>query len=474
MPKKEDSAFYFKYLNESSNRLDYVFHHPRYDKIKSLTKSEKFKDLDSIIIPNSIHQGYVASGKETGKIPFINIENLDERGTIDLTEVRYLDDAPRNRLLQLDDMLFSRSREIGICCVITPECVNAVCGSYIFFFKIKKDEMLPLYLAKYINSELGQMQIEYIQTGSSGNNINIDETKTIRIICPSTDEQQNILDPVLKLERGAMKIETEIETVKENINMMILDELAISTSGIEKQYFFKTGKDEKSPYFVIPFEKISDRLNYLFYNPKLKLIDEVRKLYSTTTLGQIATIRRGEQPKYDEDGEIFVIKTVDLKDSYIDFENCLHTTKEFFEQFPESHIKKNDVLVSSTGYVSMGKIDVFDEEKEAMADGHVSIMSLYEDYDPYFITFFLRSHLGKMQIEKWYTGSSGQIELQPEDLKKVIIPDNTEKGIPKTKQEEIAKKLMGELDSLFDLEQRKKTLFEDAKTKFNKLVSPYT
>ena len=159
--------------------------------------------------------------------------------------------------------------------------------------------------------------------------------------------------------------------------------------------FFRNGKDDRSPYFVIPFDdqKI-DRLHYHYYDPELTLLETLKNLFSTTTLDQILVVPavRGEQPEYvgeedkvPETEKVDVIKTIDLKNRYIDYANCLKTRREFFIKYPFAHAKKNDVLVTSTGYVSMGKVDVYDRDEPlfpAMIDGHISILRLKEGYDP--------------------------------------------------------------------------------------------
>ena len=82
-----------------------------------------------------------------------------------------------------------------------------------------------------------------------------------------------------------------------------------------------------------------------------------------------------------------VIKTVNLKDEYIDFEGSLKVSKEFFEKNSHAQAIKNDILVSSTGYISIGKIDVYPRDEKSLVDAHIAIIRLKEKYDPYFIAF---------------------------------------------------------------------------------------
>jgi len=256
----------------------------------------------------------------------------------------------------------------------------------------------------------------------------------------------------MEKESTITSIISEINTIKNKKDSLILDVLGFSDWNDKMgTYFFEIGKDDRSPYFAVSFNDLTERLSYLSYDPRLEILMELRDKYSTITLGEILIkpINRGVQPEYVEDGEVRVIKTVDLKNDFIDYENCLRTSKQFAENSPDAKVERRDILVASTGYMSMGKIDIYDLEEPAIADGHISILRIINEYDPNYIASYLRSHLGKIQFERWWNGSSGQIELQPTDLEKFIIPDGAEWRIlinrdpslkPKTNEQQTTQK----------------------------------
>lgn len=118
------------------------------------------------------------------------------------------------------------------------------------------------------------------------------------------------------------------------------------------------------------------------------------------------------------------------------------------------------VSVKGGGGVQMSKTHVYTDKW--------TINELYEDYDPYFIAYFLRSALGQLQFDKWFTGSSGQIEVQPEDLNKFILP--SKEAISKDKQKEIANKITEEYKRAWDYEQQAQLKWQEAKELFEKLI----
>lgn len=179
-------------------------------------------------------------------------------------------------------------------------------------------------------------------------------------------------------------------------------------------------------------------------------------------------ITAGIQPIFVENGEKVVLKTIDLKNRYIDYNNTLRVSEHFYNANKFAEVKKNDIIIAATGYVSMGKIDVFDNDEPALISGELLSFKANDNYDPYFIAYFLRSHLGQIQIEKYWTGSSGQIHLYDKDVRKFILPSY--KSIPKARQTEIAKAIRKRIEEAIKLEQQAAAKQADAKKLFEMLV----
>jgi len=482
----EETAFFARYPNEVQDRLDENYNNPRYDEIEVLLSRAQFdviqlgksqERLDKRFLLN------IASGKtpknvryEDEGIPFVGATSVrDERVNLEIAPriSREIHETTlRGSQTKRDDILITMAGfYIGRCAVYEhdDEC-NA--NQAIAILRVNKDNVVPKFLVKYFNSRLGQLFFGKLQHIAGQPNINLDEIVQIKVILPSRPEQERILNSVSKIEAEALPIETEIESLRRQANSMLLEELKIPLTKDEaSKYFFKAGKGETS-YFVVPFEQSIDRMSYHFHDPKQLAIRDLTDRYPTTCLGSIAItpIRRGEQPIYSETGTILCIKTVDVKEGYIDYDNCLKTTEESYRNFPTAHVQKGDVLVSSTGYGSIGKVAVYDRDEPAMVDNHVSIVRLTDGYDPYFVTYFLLSYLGKLQFEKWWTGSSGQIELQPTDLEKFIIPDNTEGGVPHREQERVVSRISQALSDIARLEDKSDEILQKSRAEFARLV----
>jgi type I restriction enzyme M protein len=87
-----------------------------------------------------------------------------------------------------------------------------------------------------------------------------------------------------------------------------------------------------------------------------------------------------------------------------------------------ARIRRGDVLLSSTGTGTLGKCAVYREELPAVADGHVSIIRLDETlYDPEYVCDYLRLGFGAAQVQRLYTGSTGLIEITPDQVASIVI-----------------------------------------------------
>jgi type I restriction enzyme, S subunit len=84
-------------------------------------------------------------------------------------------------------------------------------------------------------------------------------------------------------------------------------------------------------------------------------------------------------------------------------------------------LKRGDVLISSIGFGSIGKIQVFDKEGMFGTVSEVTVVRQNE-FNPYYLAAFLPSQFGQMQIERYITGATGQLHLKPTDVERFYVP----------------------------------------------------
>ena len=78
--------------------------------------------------------------------------------------------------------------------------------------------------------------------------------------------------------------------------------------------------------------------------------------------------------------------------------------------------------MASTGTGTLGKACVYDSKWPAIADGHVTVIRVdQKKVYPYYLADYLRAGGGAIQIERLYTGATGLIELQPEEVDQILV-----------------------------------------------------
>lgn len=182
------------------------------------------------------------------------------------------------------------------------------------------------------------------------------------------------------------------------------------------------------------------RLDYKYWN--IDVNKKIDSIYSTHNIKvrDINTIitSRGKSPaaeNYVDEAEGFavVVKSGSniTKNGKINIAEADWIEKSSYDEFIEEAEKskqnkniilKGDILLASTGEGTLGKAAVYELDIPAIADGHVTIIRVDpNEIDPYYLCDYLRSGFGSMQIDRLFTGSTGLIELTPDQVDSIVI-----------------------------------------------------
>jgi type I restriction enzyme M protein len=187
--------------------------------------------------------------------------------------------------------------------------------------------------------------------------------------------------------------------------------------------------------FDIPFSEIATdatkRLDLKYWEPEIRNKINALKASGAPSLRSLNLIKtaRGKSPSaelyVDEpDGYAAVVKAGSSINRY--GEVCLdgdYVEKDVYDGSPKRcRIERGDILLASTGDGTLGKCGKYDEDKSAIADGHVTIIRPNkQQIDPGYLTDYLRAGFGALQIQRLYSGSTGLIELTPEHVDTIIV-----------------------------------------------------
>ncbi len=158
--------------------------------------------------------------------------------------------------------------------------------------------------------------------------------------------------------------------------------------------------------FEIEFSRLSldQRFDADRFDPKYdEFFKRLQKAGSVARLGDKLREepKRGVQPTYDANGETLVINSQQIHADKIDLDSCSRTTRDLVAlKRNRGRIKKYDVLLNSTGYITIGRCQAWLEDAEAIVDSHVTILRPDDDIDPVYLAVFLNSRLGYLQTER--------------------------------------------------------------------------
>lgn len=184
----------------------------------------------------------------------------------------------------------------------------------------------------------------------------------------------------------------------------------------------------------------TNRLDFRYWNPEtIAKIENLKSKggYSRLKGVNLLETKRGISPTAAEyvselEGYALVVKAgtniskygeLIIKGDYVE-EGYF---KEHYDN--EMALQDGDILLASTGEGTLGKCCVYRNRddygnlKPAIADGHVTVIRVNQkEVYPEYLCDYLRKGFGAEQIYRLYTGSTGLIEIQPDDANEIIIP----------------------------------------------------
>jgi restriction endonuclease S subunit len=263
---------------------------------------------------------------------------------------------------------------------------------------------LASVLFAYLGSRIAQDIILAYSSGGVQRRINLDLLRALAVPSFSSEFQRSIDDC----------ISDAFKTWESAILHSVQSETRLLTAlGLTKW------QPPEPPTYTLPFSRVfaEGRLDAEFHRPKVDALRRaLARRFQLKHLGEIGVVENGQAVPYYEEGDVPIIRSGDLS-SIEDDSRFLRARSSM----PIYKLERGDVLVSSIGFGSIGKVQVFDK---AGIYGTVSEVTVIrqKEFNPYFIAAFLRSRFGQMQIDRYITGATGQLHLYKRDVRKFFLP----------------------------------------------------
>ena len=315
------------------------------------------------------------------------------------------------------------------------------------FLRCKSPDILPGYLFSYLNTNFAKDQVKRFARPTGQYNLNLNEVGKIQIPIIPIQNQREVESLILQSSQAQNESEKAYKQAKQ-----ILDfELGLNKLSFQKPMGYTAQFSEL---------ELSRRLDAQHYQAKFtQLLAHIAK-FPNRKIRDIQTCnRRGIQPIYVNDGNFDVINSQHLGPKHINYDGLEKTSHRYFSASPVAHIRKNDLLIYTTG-AYIGRTNVYLSDAPAFASNHVNILRITPDIDAAYMAMVFQSVVGQFQTQKHSRGSA-QAELYPNDIDKFVVPI-----LPFEQQ-----KIIGDLvrESLVkQLESAR--LFEQAKTRVEQLI----
>jgi restriction endonuclease S subunit len=171
---------------------------------------------------------------------------------------------------------------------------------------------------------------------------------------------------------------------------------------------------------------------------------------------QLTFCQRGKQPTYSKHG-LPVVNSKHVQPNKVVLEGNRMASAN---AVTDLQIRKGDILMNGTGRGTLGRVAPYLAEEEAIPDNHVTILRS-STLDPAYLSYYLNSLAGQLQVEMHQRGTSGQLELYPFDIRKFLVwvaPDPFQKEIRNIYDQAAAS------------ERRSRELLDQAKTRVEQLI----
>lgn len=408
---------------------------------KRLSEVLKHKDsrieAEFYLADSGLHKNYVFGEKAIPFVQYGTSDELNEHGegfpVLRLNELvnnfiiepekhcASLDEAEFESLRLLkDDVLICRTngnpKLVGKSAVVMADTQFAF-ASYLFRVRPNPEIISPLALAIYLNSRVGRVEIEKHSIRSNQVNFSPDKLRQIKIPLFS----ESVLTGIDGLVLNAFSKAEESKILHGQAERMLLSELGLLHWQPPEPLTYQRKASEA---FAVK------RLDAEHFQPKYDELFDLLSAKGDVRLGNHLTepIRRGISPVYVEDGgDTLVINSQHVGKVQVELADNRRTLRALLEDETEKNsenkkvlrrgeVKVGDVLLNSTGMITIGRCQCLLENVKAVVDNHVAIIRPQQILDPIYLACFINALPGRMQTERGWTGSSGQIELRPETI----------------------------------------------------------
>ncbi|HCZ13228.1 MAG TPA: hypothetical protein DHV85_01250 [Candidatus Accumulibacter sp.] len=426
-------------------RIDAEFYRPDYLAAKKAAGSRKLKAYGAAVLhPAEFTRRYT----EVGHFVLLAQNNRDNRydwSTKQRVAPGLLSLISRNRL-EFGDVTITRSgANCGQASVIGIELENEPVYACADLLILRSESVDGHLISTYLNSSVGRLLLDRGAYGAAQPHIAPSYIKEIPF--PAT-----LLS--IELEVRQLIIDSRKFAMESDVQLAGAQQILESALGLNKLTF------QKPVGYVAQLSNIevSRRFDPEHFFPAFSAF--CASLPSSVALDPLSKhlqfCQRGKQPVYAKTG-LAVINSKHVQPNRV-----IREGNRFALANPvdDLQIRSGDTLINGTGRGTIGRTAPYISDTPAVADNHVTILRS-SSLDPAYLSLYLNSAAGQMQVEMHQRGTSGQLELYPFDIRKFLVWPAPG---------ELQRDLRDLYDKATKAERESKRLLEQAKARVEQLI----
>ena len=392
-------------------------------------------EIEEINLGFTYKPTYVSEG-----IYFLSVKNIT-KGQIDFSNAKKIsqktyDEAAYGSKPHKGDVLFGR-----VCSIGNPQIVDTEIPFCIFvslgFLRDHTNILEKKFICVWMRSPHFFKQVNENVKGAAQKNLNTSWLSRFLIPLPPLEEQKRIVAKIEELEplinqydQAEQELSTLNDKFPEQLKKSILQyaiqgklvsqdetdepaEVLYAKIQAEKQKLIKEGKIKKDK----PLPPITED----------EIPFPIPPTWKWVRLGEIVKyIQRGKSPEYTDIKKVPVISQKCNQWNGLDISSVKFITeRSLYNYNQERYLLTDDLLLNSTGTGTVGRVGIYYENLNpyhiAVADSHVTVVRPLWVSSKYLYNFFASPYI-QLNIENLCDGSTNQIELALQTVKKILIP----------------------------------------------------
>jgi type I restriction enzyme M protein len=369
---------------------------------------------------------------------------LEEYDPVYISSSYFLQNARSH--IEGENILLSIMGTVGDITITPKDFEPCLCNRALAIIK-KIKNIDPYFLFAYLITNQATSLINRLKNGGVQERVNLDVLGRVKVPLMGKAFQELVKNIVL----FGYQTRKNSKLIYQQAEDLLLSELGL-------QNWQPTEETVAVKSFAESFLS-SGRFDAEYYQPKFdQLIERLEEKVELTPLGDLLTLnQKGRQPDYvEEDQDISGCLPV-INSKYVR-EGEVILLDNRYARWPENEnpliIQKNDVLFNGTGVGAVGRCATYFHDQEALPDTEVAVLRS-DTLDPVYLSIYINSIAGQLQVQKHLQGSSGIIRVYPSDTEKFLIWNAPEP---------VQQKIRSKVEASHQKREQSKQLLEIAKT----------